>query len=210
MSEPEDPDPTRRFSTRAVDYGRYRPSYPAAAVDAVLAGLAPPAELEAADVAAGTGIFARLLAARGVRVVAVEPNAAMRAAAAPDSRVRWAAGTAEATGLARASCDVATVAQAFHWFEVEPALRELAAVLRPGGRLAIVWNRRSRDDEFTRGYRAALEAIDGEAPAERSAFDPAVVAATGRFTGLEAHAFEYRQPVTLAELVGRARSTSTV
>lgn len=85
--EPDDPDPTRRFSDRADAYARFRPSYPASAIDAILAGLAPPATLEAADVGAGTGIASRLLGDRGVRVAAVEPNAAMRAAAAPHPRV---------------------------------------------------------------------------------------------------------------------------
>src|SRR5204862_5124880 len=114
--EPADPDPTRRFSDRAADYARYRPSYPAAAIDAILAGLPLPAALTIADVAAGTGIATRLLADRGARVLAVEPNAAMRAAAQPHPRVSWHDGTAEATGLPGSARDVVTVAPAVRWF----------------------------------------------------------------------------------------------
>ena len=205
-----DPAPTERFADRSSDYARYRPTYPAAAVDAVLCGLPPPFRMHAADVAAGTGIFARLLAERGVPTTAVEPNASMRAAAAPHPLVRWVDGTAEATTLPAASADLLTAAQAFHWFDAAAALAEFARVLRASGRLAIVWNRRCRDDAFTLGYCQALEAIDGEAPAERSTFDPSIVGATRLFTAYEAATFPLRQAITGDELIGRARSTSTV
>src|SRR5688500_14656893 len=112
--------PTERFSGRAESYVRFRPSYPAAAIDAVLAGLGDPARLVAADVGAGTGISARLLADRGGRVDAVEPNTAMRAAAAPHAGVRWHGGRAQATGLPDASVDLVLCAQAYHWFDEEP------------------------------------------------------------------------------------------
>jgi SAM-dependent methyltransferase len=208
--EPSEPPSTARFSDRAGDYARFRPSYPAAAVDAIVAGLVAPERLMAADVGAGTGIFARLLADRGVSVAAVEPNAAMRDASTPHARVQWHDGTAEATGLATGSCDLVTVAQAFHWFRVAETAHEFHRVLRPGSRLAIVWNHRSRDDAFTLGYREALEAIDGEAPAEHGTFAPATVTTTGLFTGHRLLTFPFAQPVTEDALIGRARSTSTV
>ena len=208
--EPLDEHPTRRFSDRAEDYARYRPSYPSLAIDAILAGLAPPSQLVVADVGAGTGISTRLFAERGARVVAVEPNAAMRAAAEAHPRVSWVDGTAEGTNLAANAHDLVVVAQAFHWFDVPKALREFQRILRPHGRLAILWNKRSREEAFTLGYRMALEAIDGEAPAERSTFDPAVVAATGLFTNLSKHTFKNAHTLTEDELIGRAMSTSTV
>jgi SAM-dependent methyltransferase len=199
---------TRRFHDRAKDYARYRPGYPADAVDALLQGL--PRECTVADVGAGTGILSRLLAARGAYVLAVEPNAAMRAAATPHPDVQWSDGTAEATGLSNASVDLVTVAQAFHWVDVPPTVREFARILRPHGRLAILWNRRSREDPFTLGYRAVLEDMDAEAPAERSQFDPAVVIAADRFHSLRKLEFVNAQRLTEEQLLGRARSTSTV
>jgi SAM-dependent methyltransferase len=209
--EPADPAPTRRFSDRAHDYARFRPDYPAAAVDAMLAGLQrAPGQLAIADVGAGTGILSRLLADRGAHVTAIEPNAAMRDAAEPHPRVRFADGTAEATQLDDGAVDLVTVAQAFHWFDVPRALREFHRVLRPGGRLAILWNHRSRTEPFTLGYRHALQAIDGEAPVDRSTFDPATVTASGLFTAQRTCTFAHAQPLTEAELLGRARSTSTV
>src|SRR2546425_13350376 len=92
-------DPTGRFSDRAADYVLYHPAYPAAAIDAILSEWRDPSPLVAADVGAGTGISARQLADRGPRVMAVEPNAAMRAAAEPHPRGSWPVGFAEATGL---------------------------------------------------------------------------------------------------------------
>jgi len=200
--------PTCRFHDRAEDYARYRPGYPDDAIDALLCGL--PAACTVADVAAGTGILSRLLAARGADVLAVEPNASMRAAAAPDPRVRWIDGTAEATGLEDASVDLVTVAQAFHWMDVPAALREFARILRPDGRLSILWNRRSREDPFTLGYRTVLQTMDAEAPAERSEFDPAVVSSSGLFDEQRRLEFVNVQRLTEEQLLGRARSTSTV
>ena len=106
-----------RFTDRASDYVKYRPTYPAAAIDAILDGLGSPAEIVAADVGAGTGISARLLGDRGVRVLAVEPGDAMRAAAAPHANVTWTIGSAEATDLAPESLDLVLCAQSFHWFQ---------------------------------------------------------------------------------------------
>lgn len=209
MGLPEE-HPTRRFTDRAHNYARYRPGYPAAAVDAILSGLPPPDRLTAADIGAGTGISARLLADRGVSVFAVEPNAAMRAAAIPDARVTWVDGTAESTGLAADAFDLVTVAQAFHWFDKAPALQEFHRLLRTDGRLAIVWNRRNRNDPFTLGYCRALEAIDGEAPAERSTFDAETVASTGLFRNLRRFSYVNEHALSEGELIGRAMSTSTV
>src|SRR5262249_9155206 len=123
VTKQPEPDPTQRFTDRAADYVKYRPGYPAAAIDAVIAGLGPPEGIVAVDVGAGTGISARLLAARGVNVVAVEPNRAMRESAVPHERVTWRDGTAEATALDDASFGLALAAQSFHWFKQDDALR---------------------------------------------------------------------------------------
>src|SRR5262245_1943499 len=210
MNDDEARDTVQRFSDRAADYVRYRPGYPAATIDAILDGLAPPSSLTAADVGAGTGISARLLADRGVRVVAVEPGEHMRGSAEPHPSVRWVGGTAEATGLAPASVDLVLCAQAFHWFRPEAALPEFARILKPRGRLAIVWNRRSKDDPFTAGYREAILAVGGEITAERMPFDPAVLAASGLFTAPERTVMPNVQRLDYDGLVGRAQSASYV
>ncbi len=203
-------NPTGRFSDRAADYVKHRPGYPAAAIAAVLSGLGEPAALLAADIGAGTGIWARQIATRGVRVLAVEPNVAMRAAAAPHPLVEWREGTAEATGLADASVDLVTCAQAFHWFRPPEALAEFARILRPGGRLALVWNNRDHSDPLTRGYIGAIRAVSGEHPVEMRDFDPAVIAFDGAFTEPRLETFPHAQRLDLEGLIGRATSASYV
>jgi SAM-dependent methyltransferase len=212
---PDDPllsdlSPTTRFSERAADYVRHRPGYPAAAIDAILRGLGDPVGLVAADVGAGTGIASRLLAERGLRVLAIEPNAEMRAAAAPHPGIEWRDGTGEATGLPDASVALVMCAQAFHWLHAARALAEFRRVLEPGGRLALMWNNRDRDDPFTRAYIEAVHAVNGEHPAERRAFDPACIEAEGGFTPVRLERFANAQELDREGLMGRALSASYV
>lgn len=98
-------DSTERFSSRVADYVRYRPDYPPALLDWLHHDIGVPTETLIADIGAGTGISTRLFLASGHPVIAVEPNAAMRAAAeqwlTPDYlRLKLVEGTAEATTLA--------------------------------------------------------------------------------------------------------------
>ncbi len=203
-------DTVERFSDRAADYVKYRPSYPSTAIDALLDGLGQPERIVAADVGAGTGISSRLLGDRAVRVVAIEPGDVMRAAAAPHAHVSWLAGRAEATGLTAQCVDLVVCAQSFHWFRAADALAEFARILKPHGRLALVWNRRSRTDPFTAGYRQAIIDVGGEVAAEAMPFDPEVIPASGRFTAPERVTFPNAQRLDLAGLIGRAQSASYV
>jgi SAM-dependent methyltransferase len=197
-----------RFDERAGDYVRYRPTYPPGAIDTILSGLGAAADLVAADLGAGTGISARLLGGRGVRVVAIEPSPGMREAAAPHANVRFVAGRAEATGLKSHVVDLVLSAQSFHWFHAADTLVECARILKPRGRLAFMWNRRSKTDALTQGYRRAIAEVGGESSIERMAFDPEVVARSGLFGPVERTNFPYRQRLDLEGLIGRARSAS--
>ena len=133
------------FGSVADVYDRARPDYPPAAVE-WLTG-APP--LDVVDLGAGTGKLTRGLAALGHRVTAVEPLPAMldrlRAGVPAAAAVL---GTAELIPLADGAADVVTAGQAFHWFDHGPALAEIARVLRPGGRLSLVWNTRDERDPW--------------------------------------------------------------
>jgi SAM-dependent methyltransferase len=199
-----------RFNDRAADYVKYRPSYPAAAIDAIVEGAGEPSRLTAADIGAGTGISARLLADRGLRVIAVEPGEAMRAAAAPHPRVEWISGKAQATGMADAAVDLVLCAQSFHWFHTAEAVAEFARILKPRGRLALMWNRRSTVDPLTLAYRQAIIDVGGEIEAERMPFAPAIVSDGGRFMPPERRVFPNFQRLDLDGLIGRARSASYV
>jgi SAM-dependent methyltransferase len=143
-------DSTTRFGSRASAYAAFRPSYPPEAIDAVLEGLGDPRAVTIADVGAGTGISSRLFAERGAALIAIEPNARMRAAAEQHPRVRWREGTAERTGLADASVDAVVACQAFHWFATRTVMEEFRRVAR--GRAALMQYERDEGDSFTAAY----------------------------------------------------------
>jgi SAM-dependent methyltransferase len=135
------------FSNLAVDYARYRPGYAPSVLTALLALVdRRPAEIDAADVGAGSGIWTMMLAARGLRsVTAVEPNDAMRQQgilATQGRNISWGKGSGEATGLGTGSCDLVSMASSFHWVDFDRGCAEFQRVLRPAGRFVAVWNPR--------------------------------------------------------------------
>lgn len=149
-------DPTGRFSKRVDNYVKYRPAYPEAVITFFKEqfGLAP--HHVVADIGSGTGIFAGLLLKQGYRVSCVEPNDAMREACIGQlshypgfSSVK---GQGEATGLAAESVDLITVAQAFHWMDPVATKQEFLRILKPGGRIALIWNIRQQDAPFLAAY----------------------------------------------------------
>jgi ubiquinone/menaquinone biosynthesis C-methylase UbiE len=123
------------FSLQAADYARFRPVYPPE-LYAWLAAQAPARGL-AIDVGTGNGQAAVALAAHFARVIGVEPSDGQRANATGAPHVEYRAGAAEATGVAAASADLLTVAQAFHWFKQDAFFAEVRRVVRPGGCLAL-------------------------------------------------------------------------
>jgi len=194
----------RGFAQAAEAYEIGRPDYPAAALEPLR--LAP--GMTVLDLAAGTGKLTRALAASGTTVIAVEPVAEMRACL--PSSVRALDGTAERIPLEDASADLVTVAQAFHWFDGDAALAEIHRVLRPGGRLALLWNRRIEDahinvaiEELVAPYRSDTPTHSGDA--WRAAFDH-----TTLFGPLDAHVFPNDQVLDEDGLAARICSTSFI
>jgi SAM-dependent methyltransferase len=119
-------------------YARGRPSYPIDAVRA--AGIA--ASSWVLELGAGTGKLTCLLVDEFAGVVAVEPDPDMRSwFTTLNPRAALVAGAAEAIPLARGSVDAMFVAEAFHWFDHQLAVSEIARMLRPGGALVLMWNR---------------------------------------------------------------------
>jgi SAM-dependent methyltransferase len=144
-------DPGQRraqsFGGVADDYHRARPGYPVEAVRWLL-GSSP---LDVVDLGAGTGKLTAVLVGEGHRVVAVEPLEPMRSrltTALPATPARE--GSAEEIPLPDCCADAVVVGQAFHWFDLEPALREIARVLRPGGTLGLLWNARDESHAWMR------------------------------------------------------------
>jgi SAM-dependent methyltransferase len=119
------------------DYERGRPGWPSDAVG--IPRLPPTATV--LDLGAGTGKLTRLLISAFERVIAVEPSEAMRRLLATlCSEAEALSGTGREIPLADASVDAVFVGQAFHWFDDEHSVAEIARVLRPGGALVLMWN----------------------------------------------------------------------
>jgi SAM-dependent methyltransferase len=139
-------DATRNFTGRAEGYAKYRPCYPDEYIDYLMEANGLAKGCAVADIGSGTGILSGQLLAKGLRVFAVEPNADMRGEA--ERRLGGCAGfesiegSAEYTGLDAGSVDLIAAAQAFHWFDAEKFRHECRRVLRPGARVALVWNSR--------------------------------------------------------------------
>jgi SAM-dependent methyltransferase len=142
----EPPSRSTSFGTRAVAYAQHRPGYP---VDAVRWALAPVTDSGAAnlrgvavlDLAAGTGKLTEVLAAQGAEVVAVDPDPAMLAELSRRlPSVQTLSGRAELIPVPDSTFDAVVAGQAFHWFDMDKAMGEIARVLRPGGVVAALWN----------------------------------------------------------------------
>ena len=192
------------FARSVEAYERGRPGYPAAALEPL--ALAP--GFTVLDLAAGSGKLTRPLLESGATVIAVEPVAEMRAALPPTAHALD--GTAEAIPLADASVDLVTVAQAFHWFDGDTALAEIHRVLRPAGRLALLWNRRVKEapvneaiDAMLVPYREGVPTHDGDR--WRAAFER-----TTLFGALREHDFPQEQMLNADRLADRVASISFV
>jgi SAM-dependent methyltransferase len=192
-------------------YERARPGYPPEAIDFLHElGLGPDSDV--LDLAAGTGKLTRALIAAGARVTAVEPLFAMRQMLQqrlPEATVME--GTAERIPAEDGSMDLVTVAQAFHWFDAAPAMREIARVLGPGGGLAAIWNVRDESVEWMAMISELIDAPRSEAPSHvsedwRKPFD----AEGSPFEPLHIETFKHRQEVSRPDAVDVFASRSYV
>ncbi|MGW4212804.1 class I SAM-dependent methyltransferase [Lentzea sp. NPDC004789] len=129
------------FGAQAEAYAEHRPDYPVAAIRWALEPLGTSARLDVLDLAAGTGKLTSGLVAEGHRVTAVEPNEQMLTELVRRVHdVRALPGHAEHIPVPDQTVDAVLVGTAFHWFDQEKALPEIARVLRPGGVVAAMWN----------------------------------------------------------------------
>ncbi|MGF1590616.1 MAG: class I SAM-dependent methyltransferase [Pleurocapsa sp.] len=202
-------NPLERFNNRAEDYAKYRPSYPSEAIDCILEGFKQPDPLTAADIGARTGIASSLLADKEVRVMAIEPSAGMRQAATPHPLIQFEDGNAENTQLEDNSVNLVTCFQAFHWFNPEPTLSEFARILKPGGKLAVVWNNRDRSDKFTKEYGNLMKIAANSKPKLRKDRIKSLHN-TSLFSSVRHLVFPYQYALDRDGLVGRAMSASYV
>jgi len=192
-------DRSLSFGSQAAAYERGRPSYPPEAIDWLL----PPGARDVLDLGAGTGKLTARLVERGLDVVAVDPIAEMLevlATALPGTPALL--GSAEQIPLPDNSVDAVLVAQAWHWFDPARAIPELVRVLRPGGRLGLVWN--TRDERL--GWVKELGAIIGREDA-RDVVD-AGVSLPAPFGEIASHQVEWTNYLTPQALIDLVASRS--
>lgn len=185
------------FGAEAAAYERGRPSYPPEAIDWLL----PSDARDVLDLGAGTGKLTTRLVERGLNVTAVDPIPEMLellSKSLPDTPALL--GTAEEIPLPDNSVDAVLVAQARHWFDVDRAVREVARVLRTGGRLGLVWN--TRDERM--GWVKELGRIIGDE------HDPLskTVTLPEPFTDVQRHQVEWTNYLTPQALIDLVASRS--
>jgi SAM-dependent methyltransferase len=193
--------PALSFGHVADAYDRARPSYPLPAVEWMVG----PRASTVVELGAGTGKLTDVLLRLGHDVLATDPlDEMLQHLTARHPDLRTVAARAEEIPAATRSVDTVVAAQAFHWFDAPTAMREIARVLKPEGRVALAWNVR---DERVPWVRKLGEIIDRSGQDE----DPTDVLVNSRLFGYVEHeTFRHWQPLRRAELRDLVSSRSTV
>jgi SAM-dependent methyltransferase len=197
------------FGRAAMAYGRARPDYPAAAVAWLVQALGIRSGRAVVDVGAGTGKLTAQLVPTGARIVAVEPVAEMRATlTALLPTVEAIDAVAEALPFETASIDAIVAAQSFHWFDTDAALRSFHRVLRPEGRLGLIWNVRDTSVPWVAAIESILDELAATAPYHEDWRDH--LNANEAFGPLTSVEFDHVQTLDRAAFVDRMLSISFI
>ncbi len=205
------PEASAGFARAAAAYERGRPNYPAAAVAWIASRLGLGPGKLVVDLGAGTGKLTRQLVPYGARVIALEPVKEM--AAELERAVAGVEVLAETVGtasLASGSVDAATAGQSFHWFADQSSLHAIHRILRPGGRLGLVWNRRDPHSQLWQAVAEMIEPLRTGSPDHSSGEWRRQLRASRLFGPLESRAFPHEQQATPEQLVDRVLSLSFV
>ena len=181
------PSAAEGFQASADAYDRGRPSYPADAIDFIARKFKFSPGKIIVDLGAGTGKLTQQLLPYGPRLMAIEPIAGMRQKFSQRlPQVPILEGSAEAMPIPSQSVDIVLVGQAFHWFDGASALSEIARVLKPGGRLGLLWNVRDESVAWVSQLTRIIDIYEAGTPRYRS----------GKWKA----AFEAQQSLTIPEM----------
>jgi len=198
------------YSRVAAAYERGRPGYPAIALEWLRDRLHLDREVALLDLGPGSGQLTRLLVATPARIIAVEPAAAMRKKLHKILGIDVRDGAGDDIPLADDAVDALTVANAFHWFATPEALREMHRVLAPAGALALLWNRRDKEQHIQRALTALVEPYRVDEPNYASMEWRAVVEDSDLFSIVEAATFDNPHQTDVHGVVDRVLSTSFI
>jgi len=199
------------FSSLAAQYAEFRPKYPGALFD-LLARIAP-ARTRAWDCACGSGQATLDLAERFESVIGTDASSQQIAVAKPHPRVTYSVAKAESSGIAAASLDLISVAQALHWFDRPAFYEEARRVLKPQGVIA-VWTYgipRLNDANLDRAMQTFYwETVGPYWPPERRYVEDGYRSIDFPFTEIFAPSLSMRENWTMPQFLGYLRSWSSV
>jgi len=205
-----------KFAAKGFDisteaYERGRPEYPADAVDCLIHALNLNSNKVVADIGAGTGKLTKLIQKSEAKVVAIEPVEGMRKKFSfllPDIEILN--GTAEQIPLENESLDAVLVAQAFHWFKGDEALKEIHRVLKPNGKIGLIWNARDESVDWISKLTDIIDPYEKGAPRYKSGNWKKSFDATTLFSPLRYFKFGYVQAGDAQMVVDRIGSISFI
>jgi SAM-dependent methyltransferase len=201
----------RGFERQAEAYERGRPAYPPQATAWLTAELGLGPDRTVVDVGAGTGKLTRALVPSGAAVIAVEPVAAMRGVLARElPGVTALEGTAESLPLGDEAADAIVAGQAFHWFDGLATLAEFHRVLRPGGRLGLIWNARDRRQPLQRAIDELTEPLRGSTPSLGSGEWRGVFEGSSLFRPVSERKVAFELPLDPDTFIDRIASVSFI
>ncbi len=197
--------PAAGFAKSVDAYVAGRPDYPAAVLDAL------PVADTIVELGAGTGKFTQALIGRAGRIVAVEPLPEMAARIPQGGKtgVEVAIAKAERVPLPAGAADLVCCATAYHWFDYPEAADEIHRLLKPGGHLALIWNRRDNQVQWVAEFSRMLESYSNEARRFGQDYWRQILR-DDRFALTVETAFPFVHPMPVAGLVDRAFSTSYI
>lgn len=206
-------DNTKRFSNRVEDYIKYRPHYPKELTELLKKEIGLESHNIIADVGSGTGISSKLFLENGNLVYGVEPNDSMRTAQeyllSSENNFISVNGTGEQTTLENNSIDVIFCGQAFHWLDKPKSKIEFQRILKPDGKIVLVWNQRSLQSQFQQAYDKVLfECVPAYRNIKHRNSDNQEIAEFFDPASMKKVVLSNQQEFDLNSLIGRLQSSS--
>lgn len=199
------------FDRAGDSYERGRPEYPQESIEFLVNNLQINKSSVVVDLGAGTGKFTKFLIPFSNHVLAVEPVGGMRkkfASLYPDIKILI--GSAEKIPIDDHSVDAVVVAQAFHWFDGPKALQEIHRVLKPKGKLGLIWNARDESMKWVSQMTRIIDPHEGGAPRYKSMNWKKAFDSTTLFSKLNLQHFKYIQIGDVETIVDRVGSISFI